>query len=51
MKISPFQGRSDPDAYLEWEKRIELVFDWNAYSDKQKVKLAVVEFTDYALVW
>nr|XP_027113049.1 uncharacterized protein LOC113731782 [Coffea arabica] len=51
MKIPPFQGRSDPDAYLEWEKRIELVFDCNTYSEEQKVKLAVVEFTDYAVVW
>ncbi|XP_027184028.1 uncharacterized protein LOC113782336, partial [Coffea eugenioides] len=51
MKIPPFQGRSDPDAYLEWEKRIELVFDCTTYSEEQKVKLAVVEFTDYAVVW
>ncbi|XP_027155217.1 uncharacterized protein LOC113755410, partial [Coffea eugenioides] len=51
MKIPPFQGRSDPDAYLEWEKRIELVFDCNTYLEEQKVKLAVVEFTDYAVVW
>ncbi|XP_027156394.1 uncharacterized protein LOC113757190 [Coffea eugenioides] len=51
MKIPPFQGRSDPDAYLEWEKRIELVFDCNTYSEEQKVKLAVIEFTDYAVVW
>ena len=51
MKIPPFQGKSDPNAYLEWEKWIELVFDCNTYSEKQTVKLAVVEFTDYAVVW
>ena len=34
MKIPPFQGRSDPNAYLEWEKRIELVFDCNTYSEE-----------------
>ena len=34
MKISPFQGKSDSDAYLEWERRIELVFDCNTYSEE-----------------
>ena len=26
-KIPEFKGRNDPDPYLEWEKRIENVFD------------------------
>ncbi|XP_071939935.1 uncharacterized protein [Coffea arabica] len=51
MKIPPFQGKSDPDTYLEWESRVELVFDCNDYTDAQKLRLAVVEFTDYAIVW
>ncbi|KAI9153056.1 hypothetical protein LWI28_005142 [Acer negundo] len=38
-------------AYLEWEKRIELVFDCHDYSELKKVKLAAIEFTDYAIVW
>ena len=32
MKIPSFQGRTDPEVYLEWEKRIELVFDCHNYS-------------------
>ncbi|XP_027096106.1 uncharacterized protein [Coffea arabica] len=51
MKIPPFRGKSDPDTYLEWESRVELVFDCNDYTDAQKLRLAVVEFTDYAIVW
>nr|XP_027071919.1 uncharacterized protein LOC113696736 [Coffea arabica]XP_027077003.1 uncharacterized protein LOC113700752 [Coffea arabica] len=51
MKIPPFQGKSDPDTYLEWESRVELVFDCNDYTDAQKLRLVVVEFTDYAIVW
>lgn len=51
MKVPSFQGKSDPEAYLEWEKKMELVFDCRHYSDIQKVKLAVVEFTDYAVIW
>src|SRR5215813_11796833 len=51
MTIPPFQGKSDPEAYLEWEKKMELIFDCHNYSEDKKVKLAVIEFTDYAIVW
>ncbi|GKV23267.1 hypothetical protein SLEP1_g33016 [Rubroshorea leprosula] len=51
MKIPSFQGKNDPDVYLEWEKKVELVFDCHNYSEEKKVKLAAVEFTDYAVVW
>ena len=30
---------------------MELIFDCHNYSDMKKVKLAVIEFTDYAIVW
>ena len=51
MKITPFQGKNDPEAYLEWEKKVELVFDCHNYSELKKVKLAAIEFSDYAIVW
>ncbi|GKV11017.1 hypothetical protein SLEP1_g22306 [Rubroshorea leprosula] len=51
MKIPPFQGKNDPDVYLEWEKKVELVFDCHNYSEEKKVKLVAVEFIDYAVVW
>ena len=51
MKIPSFMGRNDPDVYLEWERRVDLVFDCNHYPEHKKVKLAVLEFTDYAIVW
>jgi len=28
-----------------------MIFDIHRYSEKKKIKLAVVEFTDYAMVW
>ncbi|GKV05941.1 hypothetical protein SLEP1_g17889 [Rubroshorea leprosula] len=49
MKIPPFQGKNNPNVYLEWEKKVELVFDCHNYSEEKKVKLATVEFTDYAV--
>ena len=51
MKIPSFQGKNDPEAYLEWEKKVELVFDGHNYSDNKKVKLAAIGFLDYATVW
>ena len=51
MNIPSFHGKNDPEAYLEWEKKVELVFDCHNYSEDKKVKLAAVEFTDYAIIW
>ena len=51
MKIPSFEGKSDAEVYLEWEKKVEFIFDCHQYSKENKVKLATVEFTDYALVW
>ncbi|XP_016732632.1 uncharacterized protein [Gossypium hirsutum] len=51
MSIPPFQGKSDPEAYLEWEKKIELVFECHNYLESKKVKLAAIEFSDYAMIW
>uniref|UniRef100_A0A2N9GUZ1 Reverse transcriptase n=1 Tax=Fagus sylvatica TaxID=28930 RepID=A0A2N9GUZ1_FAGSY len=51
MKIPSFQGKNDPEAYLEWEKKVELIFECHNYSEEKKVKLVVIEFTDYAIIW
>ena len=50
MKISSFQGKNDPEAYLEWEKKVELIFECHSYFEEKKVKLIVIEFTDYAII-
>jgi hypothetical protein len=51
IKIPSFQGKNDPEVYLEWETKMETVFDCHSYSEIKKVKLAAIEFTDYAIVW
>ncbi|KAH9649363.1 Endonuclease [Citrus sinensis] len=51
LKIPSFQGKNDPEVYLEWEKKVELVSDCHNYSEEKKVKLVAVEFTDYAIIW
>ncbi|XP_033139474.1 uncharacterized protein LOC117131453 [Brassica rapa] len=51
LKIPPFHGKVDPDAYLDWEKKIELVFNVQHYSNAQRIQIAATEFYDYALSW
>ncbi|KAL2239135.1 UNVERIFIED_CONTAM: hypothetical protein Sindi_1105200 [Sesamum indicum] len=50
VTIPSFKGKSDPEVYLEWEMRVEQIFSCHNYSESKKVKLAALEFTDYALV-
>ena len=51
MKILTFQRRSDPEAYHEWECKVEMIFECHNCTEKQKTKLAVIESTNYAIVW
>ncbi|XP_042448964.1 uncharacterized protein LOC122033874 [Zingiber officinale] len=51
LSIPPFQGKNDPNVYIEWERKVELVFDCHNYSEEKKVKLAAVTFTDYDIIW
>ena len=51
MNIPSFLGRNDPKAYLDWEKKVELIFDFHNYSEAKKVKLVVIKFIDYAIIW
>lgn len=51
LKIPSFNRRNDDEAYLEWEIKVELVFDYHNYSEENKIKLITVRFTNYALVW
>ena len=45
----PFLGKSDLD--LEWEERMEMIFDCHNYSEAKNVKLVALEFGHYALQW
>jgi len=51
LKIPNFQGKNDPEANLEWEKKVDWIFDCHSYFEQKKVKLVIIEFTKYALIW
>jgi hypothetical protein len=51
MKSPSFKGKNGPGEYLEWEKKIELIFDYHNYFEDKKVEFSMIEFTNYAIVW
>lgn len=51
LKTPPFQGKVDPDVYLEWEQTIKSVFKCRRLTEERKVKLAATEFEGYAINW
>ena len=51
INIPPFDGNDDPAVYIEWEDRVELLFQYCKILDSEKVPLATLAFTDYALSW
>jgi hypothetical protein len=51
MKILAFQGKVDPEAYLKWEREVDMIFYIHRYSEEKKIKLVIVEFTNYVMIW
>jgi len=50
-RFSIFKGGIIPETYLEWEKKVKLIFDCRNYSKEKKVKLVVIELIDHAIIW
>ena len=48
MNIPSFQGKNDLEVYLEWERKVEMVFYCHNYYENKKVQLIIIEFSDYA---
>jgi len=40
LNVPPFKARSDPDAYLDLETKIQHVFSCNDYTEEQEVKFS-----------
>ncbi|XP_068489409.1 uncharacterized protein [Phaseolus vulgaris] len=51
VKLPSFSGESDPNVYLGWEAKVDQIFDVNGVRDEHRVKLASLEFLDYAMQW
>jgi len=51
VKLPSVDGDSDPNVYLGWEAKVEQNFNVYEVEEDQKVKLASLEFEDYAMQW
>ena len=51
ITIPSFTGKAGPEEYLEWEMRVEQIFDNHRYSEERKIRFASLEFSGYALIW
>ena len=51
LKIPTFDGRFDLEEYLQYESKIEHVFNCNNFSEERKLKLVVAKFCDYTNIW
>jgi len=47
-KIPKFYGGSDPKIFLDWEAKVEQIFNENHVKDQAQVDLVVLGFLDYA---
>ena len=51
VKMPPFCAKNNVDALLEWEQKVEMIFNCHNYSEEKNEKLAAFEFSGYTLVW
>jgi len=51
VKVPNFSGDSDPNVYLDWKAKCEQIFKAYGVHEDQKVKIASLEFLDYAMRW
>jgi len=51
VKLPSFSGEGDPNVYLGWEAKVEQIFHVHEVLEDQRVRLAFLEFMDYAMQW
>ena len=51
VEVPKFEGRLDPDQFLEWLQAVERVFEFKETPEDKKVKLVVLKLKKYASLW
>jgi len=51
IKIPKFKGENDPNLYIEWEQKVDQIFNIHLVSDQEQVDLVVLEFENFAMTW
>ena len=51
VEIPEFEGKLDPDEFLEWLQTVERIFEYKEIPDDRKVKLVALRLRKYASLW
>ena len=51
VDIPEFEGRLQPDEFLDWLRTVERVFDLKDIPDEQKVKIVAIKLKKHASIW
>ena len=51
VDIPEFEGKLEPDDFLEWLQTVERVFEYKEIPDEQKVKVIALKLRKYASLW
>ncbi|KAJ9551630.1 hypothetical protein OSB04_015675 [Centaurea solstitialis] len=49
--ISEYDGKLDPDEFVEWLRTVERVFDYKQTTEDNKVKIVALKLRKYASTW
>ena len=50
--VPKFDGKTDPDAYVDWELKVDLLFStFPCENLRDQIYMVTCEFTEYALQW
>ena len=51
IDIQEFEGKLDPDDFVEWMQTIERIFEFKEISEDKKVKLVAPKLQKYSSLW
>ena len=51
VDIQEFEGKLDPDDFIEWLQTVERIFDYKEIPEDKKVKIVALKLRKYALLW
>ena len=51
VEIPEFEGKLDPDEFIEWLQTVERVFEFKEIPEDKKVKLVALRLRKYASLW
>jgi len=51
VDIPEFEGKLDPDDFIEWLQTVERIFDYKEIPEDKKVKIVALKLRKYASLW